>query len=56
MEIKEAQQRYGDAIMQIINKYAAIVGSPKKMTMEGGIKILTKNTEIQPQKTKDIGR
>lgn len=56
MEIKEAQQRYGDAIAQIMNKYAVVIGSPKKMTMEGGIKILTKNTEIQPQKTKDTGR
>ena len=56
MEIKEAQRRYGDAIAQIMNKYAAVVGSPRKTTTEDGIKILIKNIEIQPQKTKDIGR
>lgn len=54
MEIKEAQQRYGDAIAQIMNKYAAVIGSSRKTATEDGIKILTKN--IEPQKTKDIGR
>ena len=45
MNIKEAQQRYGDAMMQIMNKYAAVIGSSKRTTKEEAINILIKNTK-----------
>lgn len=51
MEIKEAQQRYGDAIMQIVNKYAAVIGSSKTITKEEAINILIEN--INSKKVKD---
>ena len=52
MEIKEAKQRYGNAIAQTLNKYAAIVKSPAKATIEDGISVLTKWTAIK--KTKGV--
>mgnify|MGYP001065410816 CR=1 FL=1 len=42
MDKMEAQQRYGNAIAQTLNKYAAIVKSPAKATIEDGIAVLTK--------------
>jgi hypothetical protein len=50
MDIKEAQQRYGNAIAQILDKYAAIVKSPAKATPEDGIAVLKKWTA--PKKTR----
>lgn len=50
MDIKEARQRYGNAIAQILNKYAAIVRSPAMATPEDGVAILTKWTA--PKKTR----
>ncbi len=49
MEIEEAQKRYGDAIAQIMNKYAAVIESPRKMTVEDGINILLKNADLDPR-------
>jgi hypothetical protein len=50
MDIKEAQKRYGNAIAQILDKYAAIVKSPAKATPEDGITVLKK--WVTPKKTR----
>jgi hypothetical protein len=51
MDIKEAQRRYGDAIAQILNKYAVIAKSPATATPEDGIAVLKKWTA--PKKTRN---
>ena len=50
MDKIEAQQRYGDAIAQILTKYAGVIESPKKFTKDDGVKIL--NQQIKPKMVK----
>jgi hypothetical protein len=53
MDIKEAQKRYGNAIAQILDKYAAIIKSPAKATPEDGIAVLKKWTASKKTKNKE---
>lgn len=53
MDENEAKRRYGDAIAQTLNKYAAVVKSPvKPATVDDGISILKKWAGI-PKTNKD---
>jgi hypothetical protein len=53
MDIKEAQQRYGNAIAQTLNKYTAVVKAPvKAATVDDGISLLNKWAEPDSRKTK----